>query len=388
MRQRDDLVFPMSEYDRRLGALRARMAEQELDAMVTTTPENICYLCGFDSPGHYWFQAMVVPLEGEPFTYSRLLETSGVEAGTWIEANLAYHDSDDIITGLAAQLYGRELGEARIGIERDGWFFSALQQERFTASLPNAELVDASGLIEAGRLVKSDLEVEVIRAAARATDAAMAAGVAACAEGVSENDVAAATMEALIRAGSHWPAIVPFVASGERGAIGHATWDGRVLRDGDTVFLELAGCRHRYHAPQMRTVVVGRADPRVRDAFTVVDEAFQIAMNAIRPGVVAGEVDRLCRAHIAQAGFGENQASRTAYSVGIGLPPDWGEGHVLSMKPGEARALEPNMTFHLLPWVQIPGKGGVGCTETVRVTDTGCERLTQGPRELFEAGRA
>jgi len=384
MRQRDDLVFPMAEYERRLAVVRARMAEQGLDALVTTTPENICYLSGFDSPGHYWFQALVVPADGEPFSYSRLLETSGVEVGTWIEQNVAYHDSDDIITGLAAQLYGRDLGEGRLGIERDGWFFSALQQERFGAALPNAELVDASGTVEASRLVKSSYEIDVLRAAAAAGDAAMAAGIAACAEGVSENEVAAVTMAALIRAGSHWPAIVPFVASGERGAIGHATWDGRVLRRGDTVFLELAGCRHRYHAPQMRTVVVGAADARVQDAFAVVDEAFEIALAAIRPGIVAGEVDRLCRAHIAEAGFGEHQASRTAYSVGISLPPDWGEGNILSMKPGEARPLEANMTFHLLPWVQIPGKGGVGCTETVRVTESGCERLTRGPRRLFE----
>jgi len=53
------------------------------------------------------------------------------------------------------------------------------------------------------------------------------------------------------------------------------------------------------------------------------------------------------------------------------------------MKPGETRPLRENMTFHLLPWVQMPGKGGVGCTETIRVTADGAERLTDFPRELF-----
>jgi len=41
------------------------------------------------------------------------------------------------------------------------------------------------------------------------------------------------------------------------------------------------------------------------------------------------------------------------------------------------------MTFHLLPWVQIPGKGSLGITETIRVTDTGCERITGFERKLF-----
>jgi Xaa-Pro dipeptidase len=135
----------------------------------------------------------------------------------------------------------------------------------------------------------------------------------------------------------------------------------------------------------MRTVVVGHADPELKDAFEVVQQAVEAATRTIRPGVPAGEVDRVCRTLIADAGFGDNQASRTAYSIGIAVPPDWGEGQILSMKPGEGRPLQHNMTFHLLPWVQIPGKGGVGCSETIRVSEDGCEVLTDFPRELFEA---
>ena len=385
MRQRDDLVFPMQEYQRRLDALRGVMAEQELDAMLTTTPENITYLTGFDSPGHYWFQGMVVPLEGEPFAFSRLLETSGVEDGTWVELNYGYHDSDDIMASLAARLLEHGLADARVGYEQDCWFFTASQQQRLLYSLPTTAFVDVSGLIEQLRLVKSDLEVQQIRRAASAAAVGMQAGVEAVASGRTEDEVAAELMAALIRGGSHWPSIVPFIASGERGAIGHATWKGRTIRDRDSVFLEIGGCRNRYHAAMMRTVVVGKADAELKTAFDVVLRAFDAAVATIKPGVPAGEVDRVSRAVIAEAGFGENQASRTAYSIGIAVPPDWGEGQILSMKPGEGRPLQTNMTFHLLPWVQIPGKGGVGCTETVRVTEDGCERLTDFPRELFEA---
>lgn len=385
MRKRDDLAFPMAEYERRLAELRSRMSSAGIDVMLTTTPENICYLTGFDSPGHYWFQGLVVPLEGEPLCYSRLLETSGVDAYTWVEQNIGYHDSDDIITGLAGQLLANGHGEGTLAIERDCWFFPATFQERLFNAMPDTNFVDASGIVEAGRLIKSTYEVELMRRAAGTCDRAMRAGALALREGATENDVAAEIMAELIRAGSHWPAIAPFVASGERGAIGHATWKGRTLRHGDIVFLEIAGCLDRYHAPQMRTAVIGKADAELKEAFAVVCGAFDAAMQAIRPGVGAGEIDRVCRAIIAEAGFGESQGSRTAYSVGISLPPDWGEGNILSMKPGEGRLLEENMTFHLLPWVQIAGKGGVGCTETIRVTGSGAERLTRYPRELIEA---
>jgi len=385
MRQRDDLVFPLNEYQRRLDALRTEMAAQDLDAVLTTTPENISYLTGFDSPGHYWFQGMVVPREGEPFTYSRLLETSGVEATTWVDLNYGYEDSDDIIAGLGARLLEHGLTGSRVGFEQDSWFFTASQQRALIGALPTTRFVDVSGLIGRLRLVKSDLEVEQIRRAGATASVAMRAGVDAVAAGRTEDEVAADITAALIRAGSHWPSIMPFIASGERGAIGHATWKGRTIRERDSVFLEIGGCRNRYHAAMMRTVVVGRVEPVLRQAFEVVLQAFDAAMDSIRPGVAAGEVDRVCRTLITEAGFGENQASRLAYSIGIALPPDWGEGQLLSMKPGEPRALTTNMTFHLLPWVQIPGMGGVGCSETVLVTDDGCERLTDFPRELFEA---
>lgn len=383
MKQRNDLVFPMAEYERRLAELRDRMADAGVSALLVTTPENITYLTGFESPGHYWFQGMIVPLEGEPVTVSRVLEQAGIDVYTWIERNVGYHDSEDPMERLAVTLREEALGDGRIGFEKDCWFFTAAQQERFFSLLPDTAFVDVGGIVEYGRLRKSEPELALMREAARAAEAGLRAGVDAVREGATENDVAADMHYAMIKAGSEWPSIQPFVASGERGAIGHATWMGRTIRTGDSIFLEIGGCRRRYHAAIMRTCVVGEPDADLRKAFETVLGAFDAATGAIAPGVPAGEVDRIARDYIASSGFGGTQASRTAYSIGIAVPPDWGEGQILSMKPGETQLLEENMTFHLLPWVQIPGKGGVGCTETIRVTADGCENITDFPRELF-----
>ncbi|MDZ7800051.1 MAG: Xaa-Pro peptidase family protein [Trueperaceae bacterium] len=385
MRDHDRLPFPTREYQARLGALRERMDDVGVIAMITTTPENITYLTGFESPGHYWWQGLIVPLYGEPTAVSRLLEISGMDALSWIEPehNVGYRDDQDPMKILVGELTAMGLDRGRIGYERDGWFFTAAQQDRLFSLLPEVDWIDGSGLVEAGRLVKSPLEIERIRAAARTTEAGMQAGVDAARAGSTENDVAAEVMSAMIRAGSEWPSIVPFVASGERGAIGHATWSGRRLEAQDTLFLEISGCRSRYHAPMMRTVMIGDPDPAARHAFEAVQAAFDAALATVAPGVPAGDVDHRARQVIAEFGFGGMQASRVAYSVGIAVPPDWGEGQILSMKPGETRPLQENMTFHLLPWVQMPGKGGIGCTETIRVTAEGGERITDFPRDLF-----
>lgn len=383
MRQRDDLVFSMEEFARRVAELRRRMEAAGVEVMLTTTPENICYLSGFESPGHYWFQGLIVPLEGEPIALMRRLERLGYEVLTWLEHIESYEDSQDPMQRLRDCLEQAGLSDKRIGYEKDCWFFTALQQEHLFAKCPNAQFIDCSGLVEQGRLIKSEAELALMRQAAQAAEAGMEAGVEAVHEGVCEDDVAAAMQYAMTKAGSHWPSIAPFVASGERGAIGHATWMGRRIQRGDSIFLEIGGCRYRYHAAILRTVVVGEVDHDTQTAFEVVQEAFEATVATIRPGVSAETVDAVARNIIAKSSFGGTQASRTAYSIGIGLPPDWGEGQILSMKPGEERPLQANMTFHLLPWVQIPGKGGIGCSETIRVTEHGCERLTHYPRALL-----
>jgi Xaa-Pro dipeptidase len=383
MRQRDDIAFPMEEYERRLGELRQRMAERKLDAMMTTTPENICYLTGFESVGHYYFNSLVVPLEGEPFMTPRLLEDSGVQYYTWVELTRPYRDDQDPMEILAAALNEFHLGGKRIGYEKDCWFFTAAQQERLFGRLPSPAFVDSGGLVEEGRLIKSEYEIALMRKAAEATAAGQQAGIDATRAGVTENDVAAEVHYAMIKAGSEWPSISPFIASGPRGAIGHATWSGRTIQEGEFVFLEIAAALKRYHAPMMRTIYVGDPPDEVLAGEKVVLEALEACMEAIKPGVPAGDIDALAREMIANSEFSAEQSSRTAYSVGIGLPPDWGEGQILSMQPGETRPLEANMTFHLLPWVQVPGKGSLGLTETIRVTQDGCEQITNFERRLF-----
>lgn len=383
MRNRNDLAFPMQEYERRIKELRNRMAKRGLDAMLVTTPENICYLTGFESVGHYYFNSVVVPMKGEPFMTPRLLEDSGVTYYTWIEESRPYKDDEDPMDILYKAIGEFELLDQKIGFEKECWFFTAAQQERFFANAPASNFSDHSGIVEAGRVIKSPLEVEMMRKAARATEAGMRAGIDATQVGATENDIAAEIHYAMIKAGSEWPSISPFVASGPRGAIGHATWAGRTIEKNEFVFIEIAAALKRYHAPMMRTVYTGALNPELKAGQEVVLEAFNAAVEMIKPGVKAEDVDAKAREIIAKSDFGAEQASRTAYSVGIGMPPDWGEGQILSMQPGSKRPLEENMTFHLLPWVQIPGRGGIGITETIHVTEDGCELLTNFERKLF-----
>jgi Xaa-Pro dipeptidase len=98
--------------------------------------------------------------------------------------------------------------------------------------------------------------------------------------------------------------------------------------------------------------------------------------------MTAAEADAVNRRILAKSGTG-TQSTRSAYSIGIAVPPDWGEGQILSWLPTENQVLETGMTFHLIPWIQVAGEAGVGCSETIHITETGCEALTNFERKLF-----
>jgi len=372
----------MVEFERRLRDLRQRMEERGVDVMMTT-PENICYLTAFDSAGYYRFNALFVPLESEPFMVPRRLEDRVCKPGRGWKSAGHTRNVEDPMEKVWEALEEFHLQDKRIGYEKGCWFFTAIQQERLFGQCPKATFIDCSGIVEEGRLIKSEYEIELMRKVARTTEAGMRAGIEAVQEGVTENDVAAEVYYAMVKAGSEWPTDAPSVVSGERGAIGHANWAGRTIQRNDFVLFEVAGCLKRYSAAMMRTVYVGKPDDQVRETEKVVQEAMNASIEAIKPGVPAGEVDAINRQIIANSSVGAEQVSRSAYSIGIGLPPDWGEGQILSMQPEEPRPLQANMTFHLIPWVQIPGKGAIGLSETIRVTEDGCELLTNFERRLF-----
>jgi Xaa-Pro dipeptidase len=223
--------------------------------------------------------------------------------------------------------------------------------------------------VEAERAVKSEEEIALLRRVARVTEIGIEAGLAAVRIGATENDVAAEIHHAMFRAGGEYPACSPFVAAGPRCAIGHATWEGRRIEAEEYVFLEVAGCIQRYHTAAMRMAYTGPISEEVRAVEAQVREAVAACMAEMRPGVPASRIDALSREIL--AGSGAEQSTRVGYAIGIAYAPDWGEGGIFSLQGDNHRPLEANMVFHLIPWVQIPGRAGIGLSETVRVTPHG-----------------
>lgn len=381
--QGQESAFPKAEYDARVARARQGLVEAGIDVMIVTGPENIFYLTGQQTPGYYTFQALVLPVEGEPAFVVRQLEYFNFIANTYISDAAIYQDSDDPVAFLMALIASKGLKGKRVAIDKRGWFLPIATYEALQAALGTVH--DAAGIVEKLRAVKSPLEIEKLEKAAGYVDAGLNAGLAALLPGATENDLVAAMMGAAIAAGSEYMGMEPLVSSGPRSGVPHGTWKRRRLEAGDPAFLEMAACHDRYHAALMRSAWIGKAPAEAVEMMKVCQEALAVSLDAIKPGVACEVPHIACQKVIDAAGYTDNFRKRLGYSVGISFAPDWGEGSILSLNTGVKTPLVPGMAFHLPPALRIYGRFTVGVSETIVVTETGCKVLgtvDRGFREI------
>ena len=301
------------------------------------------------------------------------LERTGVFA-----PHVYWTDTDDPIRVAGEAIDGLFGPTPRLGVELDAWPLTARRFLRLFPQSAGATVDDVSDALAVLRRIKSPSEIALVRRAARAAEAGMAAAAATARAGITERELAAAISETLIRAGSDMPG-PGVLSSGERAFHLHGSYTDRELAAGQTVQFEVLACVRHYHARFMRTIKVARASA---EDFRLAERLIRIqddAIAAVAPGVHASVPDAIYRDGVLSAGLAERYTNKTFYGVGLLLPPSGGEGPEAS--PAADWVFDANMTFHTYVLAR-----DFGFSETILVTETGCERLTTWPRELIVAG--
>ncbi len=380
-RLENEIVFSLEEYDQRAAKLREGMDEQGLDVLLTFTPENTFYLSGYQSIGYSSFQCLVVPRLGDLMLLIREMEQGCAEYYSILNDVILYSDDQDPTVVLIAAMKQRGLLKGRIGIEDKAPFLTAHDFNRIVAAI-GSDAAPVHGLVETLRAVKSPLEIEYFHKSARITEAGIKKGLAAVKEGATENEIAAAMFHGCMSMGGEYQSSQPIITAGRKSGVAHTTFHRYILRPGDVALLELGGCYNRYTAALMRTGVVGSPPAEARRMYDVCVEALAACIAAIKPGVYAEVPHRACQAVVDRAGYTENFRKRAGYSVGVSFPPDWGEGHIVSLSEGDKTILQPGMVFHIPPALRKYGEYGVGVSETVLVTEEGCQIVTNASQAL------
>ena len=375
--------FTQEEYNARLTRLRQAMAARDLDACLISQPENIFYLTGLDHFGYFAYHALIVTHTGRMAIIARAMEQVTMDL---FLVNADFHgfaDSDDRVAFTAGIL--REMGLSRgdLGLEKASPTLAPLIAEGLAVALPNLQQHDVSGLVDRLRLTRSPREIDYVRQAAAVADAMMRAALNTAAPGVNEREIAANVQHAMALAGGELPGFGPFIRSGERLGQEHRTWHDRILRHGDLLFVELAGCVRRYHAAMGRLLFVGEMPDGTHEIAQVCLEAFDATAGAISPGVCARDLYAAWQARVDAAGLSHYRRHHCGYLIGAGFPPSWVGGPiVVGLRHDSDLQVQVGMTFHLMSWLMGAGRGDYFVSDTVLVTEQGAERLTTAPQEL------
>ncbi|GGF08260.1 Xaa-Pro dipeptidase [Aliidongia dinghuensis] len=340
--------FTSEELAQRRAAAIAEMERRGLDGLLMFCQESMYYLSGYDTFGYVFFQCLYLGTDDRMVLLTRapdLLQaehTSVIEdIRVWVDGPAAKPAKE-----LRTLLAGFGLAGKRLGVEWDSYGLTARNGQRLAAAFDGfAYLEDASDLVTRLRAVKSSAELAYVREAAKLADAALAAAHAETRPDAFEGDILAAMHGAVFRGGGDDPANEFIIGSGADALLCRYKTGRRHLSADDQLTLEFAGTYRHYHACLMRTVGVGRIDPRLRDMHSAAQDALFAAEAALKPGRPIGTVFDAHARTLDARGYRHARLNASGYGLGATFAPNWMDWPMFyAGNPVEA---EPGMVFFI-----------------------------------------
>ncbi|MFO7323114.1 MAG: Xaa-Pro peptidase family protein [Chloroflexota bacterium] len=387
--------------------LKAKMAEQGLDAIVATTIENVHYFTGIWNVSLQMF-----PHEGqcyalvtadrptEPFLISPTIEVDqvldGFETlrgaftfGTFYREDpvgVELNDAERRLQSLAdlskaqpgplealvaalksAGLANGKIGVDELGLRRGFW-------EKLAEALPGAEFVPATEMLRWVRRVKTAEEIRRIRASARVTENAIMAAAAIARQGVTEYELAREFERSVVSQGG-----VPrftLIRFGRNAVAGQVLPDRTPLRRGDTIWFDV-GCTYQgYWSDLARNFSLGEPSKRAQTIYNAMLQGELHAIEATRAGMTGGEVFDLTLEATRAAGAPHYRR----HHLGHGIGAEVYEQPLIA--PGNAEVLEEGTVINIeTPYYEY-GLGALHVEDPFVVREGGNELLTTLGREL------
>lgn len=382
-----ELAFSEAEYRERVRKAQKLMSERGIDILLISSTPNLGYLTGYDSTMSCGYTIGILGQTGDVELHCSELEApcallfstiKKIEVFYWYEAQ-------DTATQLGKMLADRGANGKRIGLEMGNaetfasGAFDTKSYLRLVEVLPKATFVDATRLVLDVRLIKSPAEIGYMKQAGQYTWTGLKASLDAAAEGKTDNQVVAAGYGAMIAAGSELMSIDPMIMTGKRaGYMPHIPYKRIKLAKGDAIYLEYSGCHQRYNAPGMRSAVIGNPPDGIKRLADASIEVLELLLENVRPGRTGDEIARTAKRGFDGAPKDTFFHGGYGYAIGMGFQPTWTENPVY-IAEGSDTVLKPGMCFHLPICAWVPtDKYGIGFSESIVVTEKGCETLGPG----------
>ena len=356
----------MSKLDR----IRHFLNENKAGLAIVSDPVTVNYLTGFDCDPHERQMFLFVYENREPALFVPALEVARASAVLDFPV-FGYVDSENPWQKIKAGLASTD--SPIIYAEFDNLNVTKFQglQSVFEGRFENL-----TPFIQKMRVIKSADEIQKMIVAGDYADKAVNIGFDNISLDVTETDIIAQIEFGIKRLGYEM-SFETMVLTGNNSANPHGI-PGSNKIEKDALLLFDLGCMVNGYASDMtRTVAVGKPDDFKKEIYHLTLEAQQAALDMIKPGVTASEVDAAARNVIEKAGYGEYFNHRLGHGIGMDVH------EFPSIMEGNDMVIEEGMCFSVEPGIYIPEKVGVRIEDCGYVTKDGFEVFTHTPKELL-----
>jgi Xaa-Pro dipeptidase len=229
------------------------------------------------------------------------------------------------------------------------------------------------------RLFKTADEIQKMSVAGDFADKCFDIGFkfAASEKGLTEMDVVAKIEFEMKRQGISEMSFDTMVLTGARAANPHGVPEAVAIQQNKLLLFDLGVMSNGYASDASRTIAIGQPTDFDRKIYEITRQAQLAALDFVKPGVTAFEVDKVARDIITKAGYGEYFTHRTGHGIGMDVH------EYPSIGGSEDITIETGMCFSVEPGIYIPNQVGVRIEDCLYVTATGAESLTHSAKDLL-----
>ena len=378
--------FTKEEFTERKSKTIQELKKQGLDALLMFRQESMYWLTGYDTMGFVFFQCLILTTKGDVVLLTRAPDLRQAQNTSIIDDIRIWIDKDKSNPTNELKNILLELGleKSNLGVEYEAYGLTGRNAIKLNNSLKNfATLHDKSELISYFRTVKSPAEIVYVKKAAELADKALDEVWKIAKPGVSEAKILAEMQKVVFEGGGDYPANEYIVGSGHNALLCRYQSEKRILSNPDQLTIEWAGTFKHYHSAMMRTIPIGKVNPKHFKMHEACLEALSNCEKKLKPGNKVGDVFDTHAETVDKLGFKRSRMNACGYSLGATFAPNWMDWPMLYT--GNPYIIQPgNVFFMHMILMDSENQLAMNLGETYLVKQLGNERLGKKKLELIK----